>query len=310
MKKVKKLVLIILLLLNPIIGHSQESVPEKPNGYFSNLTLKISYALGFLDLIETDFPLPDNVKEYKDIIYKTVENKDLKLDIYHQKNISDATPLIIFIHGGAWKKGDKHDYWPYLIPYAEKGYITATIQYRLTDVAIYPAQLDDVISAINWLQDNADEYHIDKNKIVLVGGSAGGHLAMMAAYSDPSLNIKGIVNLYGPSDLTTPYAREIASVQKLIGKSYQEVPELYRMASPVTYISKDMPPTLTFQGTLDELVPYEQSDNLDKKIKEVGANSYYHKLKGWPHTMDLNVEVNEYCQYYIDEFFNKYITKN
>jgi acetyl esterase/lipase len=309
-KKVKKLVLIILLLLNPIIGHSQESAPEKPNGYFSNLTLKISYALGFLDLIETDFPLPDNVKEYKDIIYKTVENKDLKLDIYHQKNISDATPLIIFIHGGAWKKGDKHDYWPYLIPYAEKGYITATIQYRLTDVAIYPAQLDDVISAINWLQDNADEYHIDKNKIVLVGGSAGGHLAMMAAYSDPSLNIKGIVNLYGPSDLTTPYAREIASVQKLIGKSYQEVPELYRMASPVTYISKDMPPTITFQGTLDELVPYEQSDNLDKKIKEAGANSYYHKLKGWPHTMDLNVEVNEYCQYYIDEFFNKYITKN
>ncbi len=306
----KKIALIILLVISPIIGHAQESVPEKPNGYFSNLTLKISYALGFLDLIETDFPLPDNVKEYKDIVYKTVENKDLKLDIYHKKNISDATPLIIFIHGGAWKKGDKHDYWPYLIPYAEKGYITATIQYRLTDVAIYPAQLDDVISAINWLQDNAEVYHIDKNKIVLVGGSAGGHLAMMAAYSDPSLNIKGIVNLYGPSDLTTPYAREIASVQKLIGKSYQEVPELYKSASPVTYISQDIPPTLTFQGTLDELVPYEQSDNLDKKIKEAGARSYYHKLKGWPHTMDLTVEVNEYCQYYMDEFFKKYITKN
>ena len=136
MKKVKKLLFIVLLITSPIIGNSQESVPEKPNGYYSNLTLKISYALGFLDLIDTETPLPDDVSEYKDIVYKTVENKDLKLDIYHQKTISDATPLIIFIHGGAWKKGDKHDYWPYLIPYAEKGYITATIQYRLTDVAI------------------------------------------------------------------------------------------------------------------------------------------------------------------------------
>jgi acetyl esterase/lipase len=306
----KKILFIILLVLNPVLGSSQESAPEKPDGYFSNMTLKISYALGRLDLVETDFPLPDNIDEYKDIVYKTVDNKDLKLDIYHKKDVSEATPLIIFIHGGAWKKGDKHDYWPYLIPYAEKGYITATIQYRLTDVAIYPAQLNDVISAVIWLQEHAKEYHIDKNKIVLVGGSAGGHLAMMAAYSDSSLNIKGIVNLYGPSDLTTPYARETASVQKLIGKTYQEAPELYRMASPVTYINKDMPPTITFQGTLDELVPYEQSDNLDKKIKEAGAVSYYHKLKGWPHTMDMSVEVNEYCQYYMDEFFNKYITKN
>ncbi len=305
----KRLILAMALVFIPIIGNSQESPPEKPSGYFNNTTLKISYALGFLKLIETEFPLPDNIKEHKDIVYKTLESTKLKLDIYHQKNITKTTPLIIFIHGGAWKKGDKHDYWPYLIPYAEKGYITATIQYRLTDVAIYPAQLNDVTSAINWLQDHADDYHIDKNKIVLVGGSAGGHLAMLAAYSDPSLNIKGIVNLYGPSDLTTPYAREVPSVQKFIGKTYQEAPELYTTASPITYVSKGIPPTLTFQGTLDELVPYEQSDNLDKKIKEAGAMSYYHKLKGWPHTMDMSVKVNEYCQYYMDEFFEKYIPK-
>ncbi len=306
----KKILLIVFLILNPILGNTQEEAPKKPNGYFSNLTLKISYALGRLKLIETDFPLPDDIKEYKDLVYKTIEGKDLKLDIYHQKDVSKATPLIIFIHGGAWKKGDKHSYWPYLIPYAEKGYITATIQYRFTDVAIYPAQLNDVISSIKWLENNADTYHIDKNKIVLVGGSAGGHLAMMTAFTDPSLNIKGIVNLYGPSDLTTPYAREAESVQKLIGKSYLIAPELYKNASPINFITKDIPPTLTFQGTLDELVPYEQSDNLDKKIKSAGAVSYYHKLKGWPHTMDMSIKVNKYCQYYMDEFFKKYIPKN
>ncbi len=306
----KKILIIVLLTINSFHGFTQEAAPKKPNGYFSNFTLKISYALNRLKLIETDFPLPENIKEYKDITYKTIEKTNLKLDIYHHKNISKSTPLIIFIHGGSWAKGDKHDYWPYLIPYAEKGYITATIQYRLTDTAIYPAQLDDVISAINWLKENAENYHIDKNKIVLVGGSAGGHLAMMAAYSDLSLKLKGIVNLYGPSDLTTPYAREVESVQKLMGKSYQEAPELYKMASPVTYIRKDIPPTLTFQGTLDELVPYEQSDNLDKRIQDAGAISYYHKLKGWPHAMDLSVKVNRYCTYYMDEFFDKYIPKN
>ncbi len=167
-----------------------------------------------------------------------------------------------------------------------------------------------MISAIQWLQENANEYHIDKNKIALVGGSAGGHLAMMAAYSDASLNIKGLVNLYGPSDLTTPYAQHTESVQKLIGQTYEEAPTLYKIASPINYISKDIPPTLTFQGTLDELVPYKQSDNLDNKIKEAGAMSYYHKLKGWPHTMDMSVKVNEYCQYYMDEFFKKYLSKN
>ncbi len=306
----KKIILLFLLIISPVIGYGQEINPKKPSGYFNNFTMKVSYALGRLKLIDTDFPLPDEIKEYKDIVYKTIESNNLKLDIYHQKNTSKTTPLIIFIHGGAWKKGDKHDYWPYLIPYAKKGYITATIQYRLTDIAKYPAQLDDVESAILWLQENADKYHIDKNKIALVGGSAGGHLAMMAAYSKPSLNIKGIVNLYGPSDLTTKYASETKSVEFLIGQSFQQAPELYKKASPINYISKNIPPTLTFQGTLDELVPYKQSDNLDKKLKEAGAISHYHKLKGWPHTMDMSIKVNKYCRYYMDEFFKKYIPKN
>lgn len=306
----KKIILLLsLITVCSCNAQNLESPPEKPKGYWSNLTLKFAYITGRLDLIELDFPLPDNIQEHKDIIYKTIDSLEIKLDIYHQKNITEATPLIIFIHGGAWKKGNKHDYWPYLIPYAEKGYITATIQYRLLGDAIYPAQLDDVESAILWLTKNAETYHIDTNKIALVGGSAGAHLAMMAAYTKPELNIKGVVNLYGPSDLTTEYSRNADQVISLIGQSFEEAPELYRQASPMTFVTKNIPPTLTFQGTLDDLVPYEQSDNLDKKITEVGAISHYHKLKGWPHTMDLSVKVNQYCQYYMDDFFEKYIAK-
>jgi acetyl esterase/lipase len=305
----QKLALLILLSTILITGCGQKSVTEKPNGYLNNTTLKIAYALGTLKLIDAEFPLPTAIQETKDIIYKTINGQDLKLDIYQEKNNSKLKPLIIFIHGGAWKKGDKQDYWPYLIPYAEKGYVTASIQYRFTGVAKYPAQINDVEDAILWLTKNAATYYIDPNKIALVGGSAGAHLALLAAYSKPELNIKGIVNLYGPNDLTTDYAINAASVKSLIGQSYKDAPELYNNASPINYISSSIPPTLTFQGTLDELVPYSQSDNLDKKIKEAGATSYYHKLKGWPHTMDASVKVNAYCRHYMDEFFETYISK-
>ena len=103
----------------------------------------------------------------------------MKLDIYHSKNISESAPLLLFIHGGGWHGGDKHDYLRYLVDYAKKGYVTATVQYRFTDKVKFPAQLLDVKAAVRWLKQNADEYHIDNNNIAVIGGSAGGHLSLM-----------------------------------------------------------------------------------------------------------------------------------
>ena len=315
-----KKLLLFLLLSTPIITFSQNEPPEIPDGYSSITTLKMAYFFGTLDLIEKDFPLPETIEERRDIVYKTIDSTELKLDIYFKKNISKPAPLLVFIHGGAWKKGDKHDYLRYLVDYAKKGYVTATIQYRFTNKAKFPAQLLDVKAAIKWLKENADEYHIDNSKVAVIGGSAGGHLAMMVGYtsdiselddenskSSISANVQAVVNLYGPSDLTTEYAREQGSVKQLTGKLYAEAPELYKNASPVTYLTKDDAPTLIFQGTLDELVPYAQSDSLNEKLKRAGIPVEYHKLEGWPHTMDLSSEVNEYCQYYMDRFFEKYI---
>lgn len=294
-------------------------VSQPPKGYSSNTTLKLAYATGALKIIEKDFPVPENIKEYKDIVYKTADSIDLKLDIYHSKDIKVDAPLLVFVHGGAWKKGDKHDYLIYLASYAQKGYITATVQYRLTDVAKYPAQLHDVEDAVRWLKSHASEYHIDKDKVVMIGGSAGGHLVLMSAYTNTpedvdengiSANVQAVVNFYGPSNLTDETAINAASVQYLIGKTYEEAPELYKNASPLFSISKNIPPTLTFQGTLDELVPYHQSDILHETLEAAGANSEYHKLEGWPHTMDASIKVNAYCQYYMDQFFQKYVPKS
>lgn len=312
--------LVLLLLIRPIVISSQVEPPEMPDGYCSNFTLKLAYFFGTLDLIDAMPPIPDEIVENKDLVYKEIEDRSLKLDIYHLRTIKKAKPVLVFIHGGAWKKGNKKDYRRYLVDYAMKGYITVTVQYSLANEAKFPAALNDVKCAIQWIKENSDKYFIDPDKIAVIGGSAGGHLAMMLGYSQGSpkfenecldnkynTSVQAIVNIYGPTDLTTEYAISQSSVEYFLGKKYLEDKDIYRDASPISYLSPDDPPTLIFHGTLDELVPISQADSLKSKLDKVGIPAEYHRLEGWPHTMDLNVEVNAYCQYYMDLFFEKYL---
>jgi len=313
----------LLLALIALIGcsdkYNKDGSLNPPSGYPNEFLMKAAYFVGLLDLMDKKPAIPDNIIEYKDIIYKETESRSLKLDIYHLKELKEAAPVLIFIHGGGWKKGDKQDYLLYLIDYAKKGYVTATVAYRFSQEALFPAAVLDVKCAVRWIRSHAKEYRIDPDKIAIIGGSAGGHLAMMIGYSadvpefdrecadSSDSRVQAVVDLYGPSDLTTDYARNQKSPKEFLGKSYEEDPDLYLKASPKPYITSDDPPTLIFQGTIDALVPYSQSDSLKKWLDKAGVPAEYHKLKGWPHTMDLAKEVNEYCQYYMDAFFEKYL---
>lgn len=282
--------------------------PEPPRGYMNETFLKIAYGLGFIDLVETSPEVPENIKVEKDLVYKQVDSISLKLDVYKPKDLSKARPALVFIHGGGWSKGDKSDYLPYLIDYAEKGYVTVTVSYRLSKVAHFPAAVEDIHAAVQWIRDHSEDHLINPDKIALIGGSAGGHLALMQAYSDTSGHkVQAVVNIYGPTDLTTEYARNRGECLQFLGKRYSEAPELYRAASPRTHISSDDPPTLIFHGTIDSLVPVSQSDSLHKWLDQAGVPNEYHRLKGWPHTMDLSRKVNDYCQYYMDAFFRKHL---
>ena len=152
-----------------------------------------------------------------------------------------------------------------------------------------------------------------------MGGSAGGHLALLIGYGGGEVlfneecnttvtnEVKAVVDFYGPVDLTTPYAISVNSVYDFLDAKYDENPEVYLTASPKTYISSENPPTLIFQGTIDSLVPVSQSDSLEVWLERAGVPNDYHRLKGWPHTMDAVKEVNEYCQFYIDRFLEKYL---
>jgi len=292
---------------------------KAPSGYMNETLLKISYALGMLDLVDTEPKVPEGIMEIKNIEYKQVDTLSLQLDIYKQKNLQGAAPLLIFVHGGAWRSGKRADYLPYLIDYAKKGYVTATVSYRLVKQAKFPAAVQDVNCAVKWLKSHAESYGFDPERIALIGGSAGGHLSMMIGYggNEPMFNdgcdtitsskVKVIVDLYGPTDLTTPYAQGRNEAIDFIGDTYANKPDQYLLASPKHYITSDDPPTLIFQGTIDSLVPVSQSDSLDIWLEKAGVPHEYHRLKGWPHTMDLSVKVNAYCQYYIDIFLKKYL---
>jgi acetyl esterase/lipase len=317
--RVKKTIFLITSLFFAC-GSRSHKAPGPPLGYPNFTLLKIAVALKLEKLVEVKPPVPDSIAALTDLIYKKIGERELGLDLYRLKSLSRPAPTLIFIHGGAWKSGNKRDYLAYLLPFAAKGYVTATVAYRFSQEAGYPAAVQDVQCAVRWLKRHSLEYGIDSSRIALIGGSAGGHLAMMVGYSadqalfndecaqdSVSSRVQAVVNIYGPCDLTTLFAINNGVVIKFIGQTYDQAAERYRQASPLTYLSRDDPATLIFHGTIDDVVPISQSDTLKSRLDRLGIDNEYHRLRGWPHTMDLSKRVNAYCFYYMDAFFRKHL---
>lgn len=293
--------------------------PPIPPGYTSHDEVMKAVVSGKVKLVKAPETLPEAVIEHKDIEYARVGDRSLTLDLYAPKHVEKPAPVLVFIHGGGWQQGNKSDYRVYTIDYAAKGYVAATISYRLRQEALFPAAVHDVKAAVRWIRANADAYGIDPDKIALIGGSAGGHLSMLAGYSDapelegetanprPSTRVQAVINFYGPSDLTTEHARTAPEVTAFLGADFNTAPSLFALASPISHLSKDDPPTLTFHGTLDQLVPVAQADALHAKLTELGVPNVYDRIEGWPHTLDAAVEINRHCQGVMDRFLAKYL---
>jgi len=311
-------VFIVLMLMPRFIGFI---FPEKPPiGYHFEKLDYLAVGVGLEKVIETEPEIPANIQEFKNIEYKNVNGKSLQLDLYKPKNGEEKPPLLVFIHGGGWRSGKRSDYLRYLIDYAEKGFITATVSYRLVKDSIYTACVEDINDAVLWFFNNDEKYGYDTNRIALIGGSAGAHLSLMAAYgwenprakpdtttASEEHRIKAVVDIYGPVDLTTEYARSQPLVTGFIGHSYEEKPELYREASPAKYLDANDPPTLILQGTSDMLLPPSQSDTLKARLDRLGVPCTYVRFPLWPHAMDIVQRVNDYAQLTMDQFFEEYL---
>lgn len=310
------LIVIIIAVFTPPIWSAMNS-DKPPVGYHFMAPAYVALWVGLEKLVNTVPEVPDNIVGFKDIEYKNINGKSLQLDIYKPENLQGPAPLLVFIHGGGWKSGKRSDYLIYLIDFAGRGYVTATVSYRLLEDGPYPACAEDIKDVIGWFFRNGEKYGYDPDRIALIGGSAGGHLAMLGGYGwgkeneiSDSLNhkIKAVVDIYGPADLTTEYARKHPLVTSFIARSYQDSAGLYSEASPVIYLDKNDPPTLILHGTSDRLVPIGQSDDLKKRLDSLGVPCEYYRLPLWPHTMDIVKRVNDFCQLKMMEFFSRYLT--
>lgn len=296
--------------------------PEKPPvGYHFVAPTYLAIGIGLEKLINTTPEIPDDIEEIKNIEYKNINGKSLQLDIYKPKNVEDNAPLLVFIHGGGWKGGKRSDYLIYLLDFAKRGYITATVSYRLLKDSSYPGCVEDLRDAVNWFFENGKNYGYDPDRIALIGGSAGAHLALLSAYGwgrvQPVSNstniskinhrIKAVVDFYGPIDLTTEYAHNQPLVTNFIAHSFKDAPELYKEASPLQYVDANDPPTLILHGTSDDLVPIIQSDRLKARLDSLGVPCVYYRVPLWPHAMDIDQRVNDFSQKKINDFLEEYL---
>ncbi len=268
-------------------------------------------------MAQSPWRVPEGVEETDNVEYGKGGGKPLLLDLFKPNEIKKPVPGLIFVHGGSWSHGTRKGYHYYCQHFAKNGYVAATIEYRLSGDAPFPAAIQDVKCAIRWMRANATKLGVDPNKIGLAGGSAGGHLVLLAAYAnndDPELEgtggyggissrVQAVVDLYGPAQLR---GRKTGSVVKFMGgKTSDEAPDLYAKASPITYLTKNAPPTLILHGTVDELVSISQSDELAARLNELGVPYLYDRQEGWHHAMDGVAEVNVRCVWFMDQFFSQ-----
>jgi acetyl esterase/lipase len=200
-------------------------------------------------------------------------------------------PAMIVIHGGGWRHGAKEDMLQtFCLPLLEHGFVVANVDYRLTPVAPAPAAVSDVLAAAKWLHDRAADYKIDPKRIMALGNSAGGHLALMlgmapaSADLGPTTKIAAVINFFGITDvadqLQGPNQRDYAT--EWIPDQPSRM-ELAKRLSPITYVRKDAPPILTIHGDADTTVPYSQAVQLTTALKKAGAKTELITISGGQH---------------------------
>lgn len=242
---------------------------------------------------------------HKDVVYASVDGKDLKLDLYLPSKPS-VNGLLVYVHGGAWRGGSK-DGVPKI--FIDNGVPTASLEFRQSTEAKFPAQIHDIKAAIRFLRAKADSYGYNAKKIIIVGNSSGGHLAALTGvtngnadlegkvgeYLNQSSNVQAIVDYYGATNLTTILAQSTPfglnmrkpALELLLGSDPENNVELAKLASPVYHVDKNDPPLLVFHGEQDPQMPISQSHELVGAYKKANLDVKFDVVYGAAHGGDM-----------------------
>ena len=267
-----------------------------------------------------------NAAIQRDLVYERINGTVLTLDLYCPKKVSGSLPVIVWIHGNGWSRGRK-ERCP-AVTLVQDGYAAASIDYRLTTTAPFPAQIEDCKAAVRWLRANASTYHLDPDHIGVWGHSAGGHLAALLGTSGGvrelegtgdnmsySSRVQAVCDVSGPSDLVRLYqeasqspadksGKVIFAVAALVGGSAEENVTKATAASPIHYVSKDDPPFLIIHGEIDSTVPVTQAESFAAALKAAGVETTLEIANGRGHGAG-----GPKFQPMIKAFFDKYLKK-
>jgi len=268
------------------------------------LTMKIIYLIVFFCtywMCSFAQAVSENIRVEKDLVYKEINGWQGKLDFYIAVS-KEKKPLIVYIHGGGWIHGKKEAEYDKFSVFLKNGFGVANIEYRLAGQAPAPAAIEDVYCALQYLVSHADQFGIDKKKIIIMGGSAGAHLALMLGLQSPApvftgncskekISIAGIISKYGPTDLLHwDSVSKPGGIFAAWAGSRQQDTTFLKSLSPINYVYSKKIPVLFIHGDKDKTVPVEQSIALYDKLKKNGNAVELYIVKDGGHGNFGNVQ--------------------
>jgi acetyl esterase/lipase len=264
-----------------------------------------------------------------DVTYLVADEHESKLDVIAPRENGERVPTLLYIHGGGWVGGDKDAVVLFFLPYLEMGFAVVNVEYRLGRVALAPAAVEDCRCALRWVLRNADEYGFDTDRIVVTGGSAGGHLTLTtgmlpasagldrrcpvadpeakgrADAHEPEMPVAAMVNWYGITDVADlvegPNAKTYAVAWMGGLTDWRSVA---KRVSPLEYVRPGLPPILTIHGDADTLVPYDHAVRLHAALDEAGVPNQLHTIAGGDHggfTLEEELEAFDVIRSFLRE---------
>jgi len=264
--------------------------------------------------------MPQGTTVHRDLAYVTDGHPRQRLDLYLPE-AEPPLPLVVYIHGGAFRAGDKAEHPP--LEYLAEGYALAAINYRLSQHALFPAQIEDCKAAVRWLRAHASEYGLDPGRFAAGGTSAGGHLAAMVGtahhvkvfdvgeHLDVSSGVQAVLDYFGPTDFLQMDAHRLPSgmvhdtpdspESQLVGGPIQGNEDRVARANPITYVTADAPPFLIVHGDRDPLVPHHQSELLASALERAGVPVTFYTVEGGGHGGFQDPKVPELTKAFLRE---------
>jgi acetyl esterase/lipase len=234
---------------------------------------------------------PDGYEAKIDLIYNKIANWEGRMDVYSNPTSKKPTPIVVNIHGGGWNHGVKESQTGFG-SFFKEGFAVANVEYRLVAVSPAPGAIEDIRCALIYLYKHATELNIDTNKVVLMGASAGAHLALMTGLlgnnkkfdtncgnNEPNIKVAAVIDKYAPTDLKLLLR---GSVKRWLANNYENE-EFIESVSPLYYVNENSPPILIVHGTNDQLIPFQQSTMFYEKLKENGIRTELIPVEGGGH---------------------------